>query len=88
MRFPRELQVEAVVQEAKRDAKGVMPQYLRVDFLVDQQGWMTCGRPGRHVGLHLVVWLAMHLTLSQEFMTNSSGEHYALNPELSGRLFH
>lgn len=49
-----ELQVEAVVQEAKRDAKGVMPQYLRVDFLVDQQGWMTWGRPGRHVGLHLV----------------------------------
>lgn len=30
--------VEAVVQEAKRDAKGIMPQYLRVDFLVDKQG--------------------------------------------------
>lgn len=30
--------VEAVVREAVRDAKGVMPQYLRVDFLVDKQG--------------------------------------------------
>ena len=31
-------QVEAVVREAVRDAKSVMPQYLRVDFLVDKQG--------------------------------------------------
>ena len=34
---PHSSQVEAVVQEAVYDA-GVMPQYLRVDFLVDKQG--------------------------------------------------
>ena len=31
-------QVQEVVQEALHDAKGKMPQYLRVDFLVDKQG--------------------------------------------------
>eukprot|EP00913_Durusdinium_trenchii_P004585 g4259.t1 len=30
--------VEQVVQEATRDAGGQVPQYLRVDFLVDKQG--------------------------------------------------
>ena len=37
-----------MVQEAVRDA-GVMPQYLRVDFLVDKQGLVM----GLDHGIHL-----------------------------------
>ena len=46
-----------MVQEATYDA-GKVPQYLRVDFLVDKQGaakGVKIGRPGRGIFIYFVL---------------------------------